>query len=72
MIDFNFLESNKEDLRLQYLSASPFPHLVIENLCEEDKLLALYEKVPVLDNRSRDFIFAGNKFEKSRYFELGD
>lgn len=72
MIDFNFLESNKEDLRLQYLSASPFPHLVIENLCDEDKLLALYEQIPVLDNRSRDFIFAGNKFEKSRYFELGE
>ena len=72
MIDFEKLESRKEELKFAYYSASPFPHLVIENICTEDKLLQLYSSIPVLENKSKDYVFASNKFEKSRYEELGD
>jgi hypothetical protein len=72
MIDWIFIESNKQELRNKYLSAKPFPHLVIKDVCENDKLEALYEAIPELEKRSRDYMFAGNKFEKSHYFELGD
>ncbi len=31
----------------------------------------LYDKIPELNNKSRDYMFANNKFEKSNYKELG-
>jgi len=71
MINFRFLEENEERLRLEYLLAKPFPHLVIDNFCDSVKLEAVYEKIPELNNKSRDYIFANNKFEKSNYRELG-
>jgi len=71
MIDFNYLDNNKEILRSKYRLATPFPYLEIYNFCDEGKLVAMLEEMPELTNRSRDSIFAENKFEKSRYFELG-
>ena len=71
MINFEFLFNNKERLREQYLSAKPFPHLVITEICDPEKIRDLYQSIPVLENKSRDYLFAGNKFEKSHYFELG-
>lgn len=72
MINFNFLEENKLALRNQYLSAVPFPHLVVKDICDVDKLTELYDQIPMLDNKSRDYLFAGNKFEKSNYQVLGE
>lgn len=71
MINFNYLEANKEDLKKQYYDASPFPHLVLKNICDPEKLKILYREIPELDNKSRDYLFAGNKFEKSNYQVLG-
>jgi hypothetical protein len=71
MINFGFLEENKERLRMEYLLAKPFPHLIIDNFCDAARLEAMYEKIPELNNKSRDYIFANNKFEKSNYRELG-
>src|SRR5678815_1900952 len=71
MINFSFLEENREKLRMDYLLAKPFPHLVIDNFCDSERLDGLYEKIPELSNKSRDYIFANNKFEKSNYRELG-
>jgi hypothetical protein len=65
MINFDYLESNKEILR--YFRARPFPHLVIKDICEKEKLMEAYDTIPFLDNRSRDYMFAKNKFEKSNY-----
>ncbi len=70
MINFDYLESNKEYLRLKYLTAKPFPHLIIKDICDEEKLLAAYHSIPILDNKSRDYMFAKNKFEKSNYGEI--
>jgi len=71
MIDFVYLDKNKKILREKYLTAKPFPHLVITNICDQNKLSELYSQIPMLDNASRDLIFAKNKFEKSNYAELG-
>ncbi len=71
MINFDYLEKNKEDLKLKYLSAKPFPHLHIANICDSKKLNEMYLMIPDLDNKSRDYMFAGNKFEKSNYQTLG-
>jgi hypothetical protein len=72
MIDFDYLENNRDYLRTCYLTAKPFPHLKILNICNEEKLIELRNQIPELDNKSRDYMFAGNKFEKSHYFELGE
>ena len=61
MIDFQRIELNKESLRLKYLTAKPFPHLVIQDVCDELKLNNLFEQIPELTNKSRDFVFAKNK-----------
>lgn len=71
MINFTFLRENKRALREDYLTAKPFPHLVLKDICDAIKLRALYDQIPVLKNSSRDLIFAKNKFEKSNYAELG-
>lgn len=71
MIRFSYLEQNKEQLKKQYYEAKPFPHLAIKNICDEEKILKLYNDIPVLENKSRDYLFAGNKFEKSNYQVLG-
>jgi len=71
MINFDYLEKNKEKLRMDYLLARPFQYLIIDNFCDSAKAETMYSKIPDLDNKSRDYIFAGNKFEKSNYKELG-
>ena len=71
MINLSFLEENKEKLRLEYLLAKPYPYLVIDNFCDPEKLALLYANIPKLKNKSRDYVFAHNKFEKANYGELG-
>jgi len=71
MINFEFLEKNLSDLQVKYLSAQPFPHLIIDDFCDINKLNKAYESIPELNNKSRDYAFANNKFEKSNYKELG-
>ena len=72
MINFNKLNKNKDALRIQYLTAEPFPHLVIKNICDSKKIEQLYSEIPNLNSKSRDLMFAKNKFEKSNYGELGN
>ncbi|MTI31880.1 2OG-Fe(II) oxygenase [Xanthovirga aplysinae] len=72
MIDFDFLEKNKEDLRFEYLTKKPFPYLVLDEIIDREKLGSLYDQIPELVNKSRDYVFANNKFEKSNYKTLGE
>jgi len=71
VINFNYLESNINRLNDNFLNAHPFEHIVIDNFCEPEKLkqalrvLGTPEESGV--NKSRDFIFAKNKFEKSDF-----
>lgn len=71
MINFEYLEHNLNPLRLTYLTAKPFPHLIIDQFCDEEKLIKAYNSIPELHNKSRDYAFANNKFEKSNYKILG-
>ncbi len=71
MINFNFLSKHKEKLRVSYLAAQPFPHLVIDNFCDTVKIHELYNNIPEINTKSRDYMFANNKFEKSNYKTLG-
>ena len=74
MINFEYLENNKESLSEQFHSAAPFEHIVIDNFCEEEKLLSALSSIPdpvgSNVNKSRDFIFAKNKFEKADFDQL--
>jgi 2OG-Fe(II) oxygenase superfamily len=70
MIHFQQLEERKEALRLEFLLAKPFPHLVLDGICEEEKLLRLHEEMPEIDTKSRDYVFAANKFEKSKIRDI--
>ena len=72
MVNFQYLEDNKEKLRSDYLMAKPFPYLVIDQFCDPEKIKSLYNQIPELNNKSRDYMFAKNKFEKSNYKELGE
>ncbi|WP_192821160.1 2OG-Fe(II) oxygenase [Rufibacter sp. LB8] len=71
MINFEALEAQLDTLQHSYLAAQPFPHLVIDNFCDTQKLERAYASIPELSNKSRDYAFANNKFEKSNYRELG-
>jgi hypothetical protein len=71
MINFEKLNDNANQLRLDYLTAKPFSYLIIDNFCDIAKLSELYSQIPDLDNKSRDYMFAKNKFEKSNYSALG-
>jgi len=71
MIRFDYLEINKEKFRKQFLEARPFPHIGIDDLCDAEKLTELYYSIPEIDTPSADYVFAKNKFEKSKYYEMG-
>ncbi|WP_068596680.1 2OG-Fe(II) oxygenase [Vaginella massiliensis] len=71
MINFEYLENNLDELRLKYLTAKPYPHLIIDDFCDVEKLEKAYASIPELENKSRDYAFANNKFEKSNYKVLG-
>ncbi|MCU0423103.1 MAG: 2OG-Fe(II) oxygenase [Bacteroidia bacterium] len=70
MIDFIRLENEKEQLRIQYLIAKPFPHLIIDAFCFSDKALLLHNQIPEITTKSRDYVFAANKFEKSKIKDI--
>jgi Rps23 Pro-64 3,4-dihydroxylase Tpa1-like proline 4-hydroxylase len=71
MIRFDFIEANKDSYRQQFLTAKPFPHIAIDGLCDEEKLKELYNNIPEIETTSADYVFAKNKFEKSKFKELG-
>lgn len=71
MILFDFIEANKEKYREQFLTAKPFPHIAVDGICDEVKLSTLYDNIPDIEVASADYVFAKNKFEKSKFKELG-
>ncbi len=71
MVNFEYIEANKDDFREQFLKAKPFPHIGIDNLCDEKKLIELYNSIPEIETKSADYIFATEKYEKSKFKQLG-
>ena len=70
MINFEQLEANKEKLREQFLNAKPFPHLAIDDFCEEEKISQLVAEIPEIQTRAADYAFSKNKYEKSKIKEI--
>lgn len=70
MIQFEQVEQRKEEWRQQFLLAKPFPHLIIDGFCDEQRLNELYAQMPDINTKSRDYVFAANKFEKSKFWDI--
>lgn len=74
MLHFNAIEKNLESLARQFRAAEPFEHVVIDDFAEESRLLKMIPALPIPGthriNKSRDYIFAKNKFEKGNFKEL--
>ena len=74
MINFDFIENNLEQLAQDFQQAKPFPIVAIDNFADAEELTKVIESFPQPGedklNKSRDYIFAKNKFEKSNFREL--
>lgn len=75
MIRFERLEREKEQLADAFRDAKPFSYVVIDDFCDPAALNALLDQIPSPDdggiNKSRDYVFAKNKFEKSNFRGIG-
>lgn len=75
VIEFERLESRSEQLHDQFRRATPFEHVVIDSFANPEELRALGAELMTPDvsglNKSRDYIFAKNKYEKSAFADLG-
>jgi hypothetical protein len=71
MINFEYIETNKDKFREQFLNAKPFPHIGVDGFCNEHKLTELYQSIPEIETPSADYVFAKNKFEKSKFWQMG-
>ena len=73
MIFFEQLEKNAVKSKEEFLNNSPFEHIVIDNFCDAIKLNKALSDIPdpkeAGHNKSNDYMFAKNKFEKA-HFEL--
>jgi hypothetical protein len=74
MIDFDAVEARIEALARDFSSAKPYPHVVIDNFCFDGELrqmcASLRSPAELGASKSRDYVFARNKFEKSALGEL--
>lgn len=71
MIDFDSLESSKDELRDKFRAAEPFRLLVIDDFCDRQAIRALAAEIPSPDsttmNLSRDYVFAWTMGKKARW-----
>lgn len=74
MINFSAIEQNTQQLAQEFATAKPFSYVVIDNFAEEGKLYKILDTFPVPGadnlNKSRDYIFAKNKYEKANFKEV--
>lgn len=74
MIDFDLLDKEITKLSHDFRTAMPFEHIVIDNFCDDELLSDSLKYIPDANqdgvNKSRDFIFAKNKYEKALFDEI--
>jgi len=74
VINFNNLENNISQLKSEFQNGAPFEHIIIDDFCDEkllsDALACISDAKEQGINKSRDFVFAKNKFEKSAFEQL--
>jgi hypothetical protein len=71
MINFEYIEANKNWFREEFLNANPFCLVAIDGFCDEVKINQLYSNIPEIETQSADYVFAKNKFEKSKFWTVG-
>jgi hypothetical protein len=71
MIRFDYIEANKDQFRKNFLEAKPFPHLAVDDFLTPEKADELYASIPEIETASADYVFAKNKFEKSKFWTMG-
>ena len=71
MIDFKRLDCDISKTKLAFSSAIPFEPIVIDDFCNANVLDKALDSLPDTHaaglNKSTDYIFAKNKFEKSEF-----
>mgnify|MGYP000444894485 CR=1 FL=1 len=74
MIDFDRLDRDISKMKMAFSSAIPFEHIVIDEFCNANLLDKALDSLPDAHaaghNKSNDYIFAKNKFEKSEFDTL--
>jgi hypothetical protein len=74
MIRFEALEKNLVELNKRFLNALPFPYVILDDFADAARLSRALESVPSPVsgdiNKSRDYMFAKNKFEKANFREF--
>ena len=75
LVNFDRLEATQAALRDQFATAQPFRHVVIDDFADPVGLATLLAEMPDPHEagigKSRDYVFAKNKFEKSGFAEFG-
>lgn len=71
VINFEEIEGKIKYLRQDFQTSNPFPWVAIDNFANTDKLVNIINSFPNPDNKStnksRDYIFAKNKYETSNF-----
>ena len=74
MLRFDRLEAEADDLARRFADAHPFEHIAIDDFCDTEALLRLHAAIPdpvsAQINKSRDYMFARNKYEKSGFKDI--
>lgn len=75
MINFELLESTADQFKTDWQNAKPFHVLSIDGFASQGSLDELVSELPNPEQcdapRSRDYIFAKNKYERSGFAKLG-
>ena len=68
MIDFEKIDAGLKAYSRSFKSQGIFEYVVIDDFCDSDKLQELLSQIPGPEsegvNKSRDYMFAKNKYEK--------
>src|SRR5262249_11017423 len=74
MINFEALEQKVTSLAQRFHTTAPFPYVALDDFADPAKLDRALESIPrpgsIKINKSRDYIFAKNKYEKANFKEL--
>lgn len=72
IIDGSIVSSRRQEIIEQWNAATPFPLVIIDNFADASRLQRLADQYPDPESlkKSRDFIFAKNKFEKNQFAAL--